>query len=206
MAGPVDSVEGTVLLREVTGEHFDRITLLSPGSGLLPFLQRRSRKSIPGGTLDLFDRIVATLEHKEAGSLRFSREICLLRRRSGLSRHYEGLREACRFARLLLANPVHEDSRQAVDALFDQAIEAWERGDRADIVGLKALFVFARTEGYPVREDWRRRLGDDDRATTARLLNQPTGSLDVEPRTVDSIRRDLEHYLQHFTEIRIDLQ
>lgn len=206
MAGPIESMEGTILLREVTGEHFDHITVLSPGAGLVSFLHRRSRKSGPTGSLDLFDRIAATLERRDSGGLPFSREVRILRRRSGLGEHYEGLREACRFARLLIANPVHDDSREAVGNLLEQALDAWERGDHAAIVAVKCLYVFARTEGYPVREDWRRRLSPENRSTATHVLNQSPRDVDQEPRKVESIRRDLELYLQHFTEIRIDPQ
>ncbi|MEZ5276296.1 MAG: hypothetical protein R3F07_07950 [Opitutaceae bacterium] len=204
MPGAIESIEGTVLLREITGESFDRITVLSPTDGIVTFLHRRSRKSATNSPLDLFDRISVTVELKDAGTLRFSREVRILQRRPGLGHRYEGLSEACRYARLLTVNPVHEDTRKVVADLLNRALDAWERGDRADIVAVKCLFLFARTEGYPVREEWHRLLSHSDRSAATRLLNHRTGEVDLDPSRVGSIRRSLEHYLQYHTEIRID--
>ena len=112
--------------------------------------------------------------------------------------------QACRFARLLTVNPVHEDTCKVVADLLNRSLDAWERGDRADIVAVKCLFLFARTEGYPVREEWHRLLSNNDRNAATRLLNHRTSEVDLAPSKVGSIRRSLEHYLQYHTEIRID--
>lgn len=202
MPGPIETMEGVVLLREASGETWDRITLLSPDTGIVQFLQRRSKKA--GTTiLDLFDRVSVVLERKDGSATRFSREIRIQRRLSGLGQRYDSLREACQFARILMDNPVHEDSRQEVDALLEQALAAWERGDREDIVAFKSLFVFARGEGYAVREDWWQRLPAQERAWSTLLLNRPTREVELERNQVATVRESLEHYLRHFTEIRV---
>ena len=33
-------------------------------------------------------------------------------------------------------------------------MQAWARGDREDVVAFKCLYVFARDEGYAVKEGW----------------------------------------------------
>ena len=202
MAGPIETVEGVVLLRDASGESWDRITLFSPESGIFQFLQRRSKKA---GTsiLDLFDLIAVVLERRDGSLTRFSREIRILRRFTALGHRYASLRESCQFARILMDNPVHEDSRQEVHDLLGQALAAWERGDREDVVAFKSLFVFARGEGYAVREDWWQRLpaGERDRASV--LLNRPTREIELDRDQVATVRKSLEHYLRHFTEIRV---
>lgn len=202
MPGPIETVEGVVLLREASGETWDRITLLSPDTGIVQFLQRRSKKA--GTTiLDLFDRVSLEIERKDGSATRFSREIRILRRLSGLGQRYESLRESCQFARILMDNPVHEDSRHEVHDLLEQALVAWERGDREDIVAFKSLFVFARGEGYAVREDWWQRLPTRERGWGTLLLNRPTCEVELERDQVATVRESLEHYLRHFTEIRV---
>lgn len=202
MPGPIETVEGVVLLRDASGETWDRITLLSPDTGILQFLQRRSKKA--GTTiLDLFDRVSIVIERKDGSATRFSREIRILRRLSGLGQRYESLRESCQFARILMDNPVHEDSRQEVHDLLEQALAAWERGDREDIVAFKSLFVFARGEGYAVREDWWQRLPARERGWATLLLNRPTCEVELDRNPVATVRESLEHYLRHFTEIRV---
>lgn len=202
MPGPVETVEGVVLLRDASGETWDRITLFSPDLGILQFLQRRSKKA---GTsnVDLFDRLSVVLERKDGSTTRFSREIRMLRRLSGLGRRYESLREACQFARILMDNPVHEDSRREVHDLLEQALAAWERGDRDDVIAFKTLFVFARDEGYAVREDWWQRLPPRERAWATCLLNRPTREVELDRDPVATVRESLEHYLRHFTDIRV---
>jgi hypothetical protein len=202
MAGPVETMEGIVLLRDSSGDSWDRVTLFSPENGILPFLQRRSKKA-GTPTLDLFDRIAVVLERRDGSTTRFSREIRVLRRLTGLGLRYDSLRESCQFARFLIDNPVHEESRQEVYDLLEQALAAWERGDREDIVAFKSLFVFARGEGYAVKEDWWQRLPTDERDRATRLLNRPTERVDLDRDVVSDVRRSLEHYLQHFTEIRV---
>lgn len=202
MAGPVETVEGLVLLRDASGETWDRITLFSPESGILSFLQRRSKKT-GAPSLDLFDQVSVVLERKDGSTTRFSREIRILLRRTGLGLRYESLRESCQFARILMDNPVHEDSRRDVHVLLKRALAAWERGDREDIVAFKSLFVFAKGEGYAVREDWWQRLPGRERDLATNLLNRATHEVDLDRKQVATIRQSLEHYLRHFTEIRV---
>lgn len=202
MPGPIETMEGVVLLREASGETWDRITLLSPDTGIVQFLQRRSKKA-GMTTLDLFDRVSVVIERKDGSATRFSREIRILRRLSGLGQRYESLRESCQFARILMDNPVHEDSRHEVHDLLERALTAWERGDREDIVAFKSLFVFARGEGYAVREDWWQRLPARERGWATLLLNRPTCEVELERDQVATVRESLEHYLRHFTEIRV---
>ncbi len=192
-----------MLSRESSGETWARIIVFSPETGIIHFLQRQSQK-VANTTLDLFDRISAELERRDGSATRFSREIQILRRLPGLGRNYESLRESCQFARILMDNPVHDESWQATHDLLEGALKAWERGDRADIVALKSLFVFARGEGYAVREDWWQHLPDQERRQAAHLLNQATRDIEISPDQVAPIRRSLDHYIRHFTEIRLN--
>jgi hypothetical protein len=204
MPGPTLLIDGYVLLREPSGENWVRVTLLSPEAGVVHFLQRFSSRSPSSSPIDLFDRVAATLERKTPSGTWFAREVRVTGWHPGLGRRYPALREACAFARILSSNPVHEDSRKSVFNLLRHGLQAWEKGEREDVVAFKCLYVFARDEGYAVKEDWWPQLPEQDRIRAASLVNLPIQGQEADPEQVASIRKSLEHYLVHFTDIRLE--
>ena len=68
---------------------------------------------------------------------------------------------------------------------------------------LKSLYLFARDEGYPVKQEWLPSLAAADREVAASALNRPVGAQDADPADVARIRRSLEAYLGAHTEIII---
>ena len=206
MPGPTLLIDGYVLRREPTGENWVRVTLLSPEAGVVHFLQRFARRSPSSTPIDLFDRVTATLERKTPSGVWFAREARVTARHPGLGRRYPVLREACAFAWILSSNPVHEDSRESVFKLLGHGLQAWERGEREDVVAFKCLYIFARDEGYAVKEGWWPQLPEQERIRAASLVNLPIQDQETDPEQVASIRRSLEHYLVHFTDIRLESQ
>lgn len=193
----------TVLDRAATGEHWLRLALFSPEAGLLDSLQRLSRRAATTAPpLDLFDEARLTLESRNQGRTWFVREATPLRRRPGLGTSYAALREASRFARVLARNPLHEDSRENVYALLHRALDAWEMAVRPDAIYLKSLFLLARDEGYPVREEWRAQLDAADRAPLDRILREPAAEQTTPPRDVARLASALEEYLRQTTAMR----
>lgn len=188
---------GIVLDRTPTADHWLRLGLFSAEHGLLDVLQRLSRKS-SGATpaLDLFDELRVTLESRNQGRTWFMREAVSLRRRPGLGASYAALREACRFARVLTRNPLHEESREAVYTLLGRALDAWETGARPDAIYFKSLYLFARDEGYPVREEWQRQLDRDDGASVDSILRRSAAAQVTPDRDVARLARALEEYLR----------
>jgi hypothetical protein len=74
---------------------------------------------------------------------------------------------------------------------------------RPDVVHLKSLYLFARDEGYPVKQEWLPSLGPADAATAAAVLNRRVGEQEAALAEVARIRASLEQYLAGNTEIRI---
>ncbi len=173
-----------------------RLTVFSTSEGRLECMQRQSTRPAAGAPpLDLFDLVRAVLETRNQGRTWFIREAMLLRRRAGLGTSYEALTFACRFARLLARTPIHDDSRAAVGALLERALDAWETGTRPDAVYFKSLFLLARDEGYPVREAWLRTLRATDQATAESALRQPASAQTASEPDLRHITRLLEDYL-----------
>jgi len=194
-----------VLDRSTSGENWMRLALFSPEHGVLTALQRQSRRAATAtALLDLFDEVRATLESRNEGRTWFVREAVPLRRRPGLGASYSVLREACRFARVLAHNPLHDDSRAEVYALLHRALDAWETGQRPDAIYSKSLYLYARDEGYPVKEEWRTQLDAADRATLDRILRETAGDQSTPAREVIRLTKALEEYLRQTAAMRFE--
>ena len=168
-------------------------------------LQRLPRKSTPAGvSLDLFDEAALSLESSNQGRSWFVKEARLITRHPGIGASYETLLRASALAELVARNPVHEDSRRGVASLLRSAFAAFAAGGRADIIHFKALYRFARDEGYPLREHWFPTLPSADRTVVATLLNRPLAEQTATGEEVARLERRLAEYLRGHTEIIVD--
>ena len=187
MPGPIHQTEAYVLARDAhTGDHLV-LTCFSPADGLLTALLRATRSQKPDTppAPDLFDRLALSLEHgrgSPSGGPWFVREHRLLLRHAAIGRDYEPLAAASRLARLVVRNPGPEDSRAALDALLGQAFAAFARpGARPDLVYLKSLYLLARDEGLPLKQEWLPSLPPGDRALVAAALSLPADAPGAPP-------------------------
>ncbi len=198
------SADAFVLLKRPPSDSFQGLVLFSGAHGLLQAQQRLPGKSAVSPALDLFDEASLLLESSNQGRTWFVKEAVLIARHASIGRSYEALRLACALGALIARNTVHEESRLAVVALLRQALAAFATGSRPDIAWLKALFVFARDEGYPLKQQWLPTLPADDRAVVIGMLNRPLADQSAEPGAVAKLTRRLEEYLRGHTEILVD--
>ncbi|MBX3751205.1 MAG: hypothetical protein KF897_14055 [Opitutaceae bacterium] len=208
MPGLSLQTEAFVLLKRPPSDRFQGCTVFSPEHGHLQVMQRVAQKTAATqATLDLFDEVALILESSNQGQTWFVKETRLLHRPTGIGRSYEALRQASAFAALIARNRVAEEGRVAVGRLLQQAIAAFATSDRPDLVYFKALYAFARDEGYPVRQQWRPTLPADLRATSDLALRTPLQALapaDVPAARTTLLIRRLEEYLRGHTEVLIE--
>ncbi len=199
------STTAIVLDRAPGGESWTRLLCFSPEHGNLACLQRASRKASPSlAPADLFDELRLSLESRNEGRTWFVREAVPVRKRPGLGGSYETLRHACRLARILAHNPVPEETRGAVHSLLERALTAWESNHRPDAVYFKSLYLLAREEGYPVREQWRPGLEAVDRGRVDAVLRAPVAAQTIDAAELARLTGALETYLREETGIRIE--
>ncbi len=197
--------EGFVLLKRPPAERFQTFTVLSAEHGLLVCLRRlTTRTASPVAALDLFDEAGLFLESSNQGRTWFIREARVLARPETIARNYEALRLASVFTALLARNPVAEEGRAGVCDLLRQTLRAFATTARPDIAYLKALYCFARDEGYPVKQEWWHGLPARDRPVAAELLNQPLAAQTAGLPTVARLTSLLETYLREHTEILLE--
>jgi hypothetical protein len=196
------SAQGILLAREETPGGYERLHLLAAGQGPLKLMRRPSSK--PGATIlpDLFDLASVELESRQGGAW-FVREYTLLRRHTGIGASYPALSAAARWSALVLANAPHMED---CDSLYDislKLLDALERGGHPEAMLLKSLFLFARSEGLPVSEDWYQNLGPEMKAAAAGALNRPASEglpetvAEAVPALADSLTRWMtgEHHI-----------
>ena len=183
---------------------FQTFGLFSAEHGNLVALQRVPRKPSPSRVSpDLFDEVSAMLESSNQGRTWFVKEVRIATRRAGIGSSYDALRFASALVALVGRNPVHEESREGVARMLKTALDAFGAGVRPDIVHLKSLYVFARDEGYPVKQEWLPSLDAADRGAATDILNRRLSDQDAGATLVERIRRSLEAYLGASTEIVI---
>jgi len=197
--------EAIVLLRQPAADRFQQYTVLSGEHGLLRCLRRLSGRAAPAAPpLDLFDEVELDLTSSNQGRTWFVQEARVTARPGAIGRSYETLNLASRFAAILARNPVSAEGRMRAAELARQTFRALAAGARPDIVFFKALYCFARDEGYPVKQEWWQGLPAADRAAAAALLNQPVSAQTAGAAAVAQITRHLEDYLRGHTEILLE--
>ncbi len=151
---------------------------------------------------DLFDRLDAVMETRNEGRTWFLREYVVARRFSGIGNSYRSLRCASRFAALMLKNPIHEEAWSRLFESLEKGFESWEAGAAPEVVYFKMLYLFARDEGFPVREDWWRRLPSRQRAEADQRLHLPLSEQPGSDTAPEKLIENLERWLQGHHEIR----
>lgn len=196
--------DGFVLLKRPAADAFQSFNVFSADEGSLLVLQRIAKKARAiDVTLDLFDEVTLGLESSNQGRTWFIRESRLITRHANLGRSYETLRFASNLAALVARNQVDADSRDAVAHLLRVAFAAFAAGSRPELVYFKSLYVFARDEGYPLKQQWFPTLSPADQATVATLLNRPLAEQAATPEDVARLQNRLEQYLSGHTDIII---
>lgn len=206
MPNPSLHTDAFVLSKRPPTDTFQNYTVFSPEHGTFLILQRISKKSGNANltALDLFDEVSLIIETSNQGQTWFVKESRLLNRHSGIGRSYEALLQASAFAAVIARNHVHEDSREQLGALIRQVFAAFATGTRPDIAHFKALYCFARDEGYPVKQHWLPTLPSVDRTQVAELLNRPLTEQAATATAVKRLHHRLVEYLRAHTEILFD--
>lgn len=191
-----------ILDRAVHGEKFWRVSAISADEGVFSCLLRLSSKKTGTVVPDLFDEADLRFDRQKAGTdaPRFVREYTLRARRTGISGNYSALVFASRFAAVLAKNAVPPDARAAVFKLCGIAIDAFADKPRCDATYFKSLWVLARENGLPVREDWFNGLSFGDKALVSETLHSPLDALSVPENEVSRLISRIEFWLSRENE------
>lgn len=194
-----------VLKLTPTGETFTQVRLLSPERGLLSVL-KRNRSKANGYSVDLFDQGEAHIDFKagESSNNGFLTEFSVSTKRNGIGKSYHALQAASWLSGLLLANPLHDDElAEETHRLAARSLDSLSDGAPPQALLLKALYVYARDEGYPVLVDWAQKLKPALSSRVTTILNTPLKDINLSKEDQQSSFASLARYVEHNTHIRL---
>lgn len=197
------STEGLILDKNTSGESHWRYTLFSPQHGRILCLQRKSRKPKQQTTIDLFDIGQFQLELPDQGTATFIKDFQLIHRFSQLGKSYSALTRASEFAHIVSNNLQHAEHFTTLYQLCQRTLSALEEAHHPTATLIKSLYLFARDEGYPIKEDWYTHLPTDEQKCAALIINTPLAKLDLNESLAQTILKQLQTWLKTHTDILI---
>ena len=204
MASPTRTLQGVVLSREESGEGSLRIRVFSSDEGLVLVYKRLASKRASGSLPDLFDEVELRLSRPRTGSdsVSFVSEWRPLTRRPELARGQSRLETASALSLLYQRNGAHLTEPAPAAKLLADALDSLVAGYSPVAVYLKALYRFARVEGFPVKEAWWQSLSLVQKQNAAEILNIPLRDLVQENYATEEILESLKLWLNAETELR----
>jgi hypothetical protein len=201
MVRPAQTIEGIVLSRVETGENHLRLSVFCGSEGLQVALLRKSRGKSPSPP-DLFDQAELVLQTTQTTGLPFIRESRVLAKRRELALRHSRFKVASDLALLYLHNGRHLLEPKPLFNLLEIALSTLCEGGNPEGVFFKALFLFARNEGLPVKESWLPGLTKSDRSIARFALDHPVGVEGKASSELVSLIESLRLWLNSETELR----
>src|SRR5690606_5619767 len=149
---------------------------------------------------DLFDEIEAVIDYGKANGPGFLKDFTVAASAETLARKYDNFTHACQFCRVLADNLNHFADFAAAYELLHNSLGAWIKLDRGEIVHFKSLYLLARGEGYPVKEQWWHSLHREDQHNVATLLKTPTEEILLPKAVVTRHLNNLRFWLAVHTD------
>lgn len=176
------------------------IALLEEDGRLTRLKYRLSRKTVGAQPPpDLFSIIAVTTEVSRFGV--YAKETVVEAPSPSLS--YEALRAASELAGLLEANGEADHPDHVLPEILSQALPWWVQGKPPNLVLLKAIYLFAKMEGYPVAAEWRANLPPAEReAANALLGHDLSGDQPVALEPLPGLLARLALWIEHATDLR----
>lgn len=202
--GSMDTFEatGVVLQREPRGEQQVLLGVLTSEHGWVSRLKRLPAKANRASTSDVPD-VFDTGEVQWQETRPFFATYRCLTRRPEIARHYRALVEASAWARFLALNAPHMPPDAAMVALTIRALDAFGTGQAPVVVHLKALFRFAREQGYAVQEGWLGSRPAAEQQAVTQILMTPLAKLpDGAAAAAAPVLASLQRWLAAETDFR----
>lgn len=194
--------QGCLLRKAESGEsHFLLVFFLRERGLRMTLMRKRSRSTQLAHEPDLFDSGDLVIEQKGESKPAFLKEFTPKLRFTDIARQYTALKAASRLTRFYEKNLFHMEHFETAWELLHTALDSFSKNNQPGITYLKALYVFAKSEGYPVREEWLGNQSPDNRSHINAIMRQPVGSIELESGQVDHWIRNLETYFMQSTDL-----
>jgi hypothetical protein len=194
--------QGCLLRKAESGEnHFLLVFFLREHGLRMALMRKRSRSSPLAHDPDLFDSGDLIIEQKGENKPAFLKEFTPNMRFTEIARQYKAFLAASRLTRFYEKNLFHMEHFEAAWDLLHTAMDSFSKNRQPAVTYLKALYVFAKSEGYPVREEWFGSLSPDNRSLVDAIMKQPVDAVELESADVDYWIHNLEAYFMQSTDL-----
>ncbi|MBR4597991.1 MAG: hypothetical protein IKO42_06335 [Opitutales bacterium] len=184
----LERITGIVLDKALRGESGVLFAVFSAELGLCRLYKRVSQKKtvqLP----DFFDAISAEAEKSKTGGMYFLRDFENIASHPRIAEDYGAFSDASEIAKCALKNAAYLERFAEMHALLQAAFAAINSGANSACVRVKFMYVFARGEGYPIKEDFAASLNAQEFSLLKKILNTPAAELGAE---VEGARELLE--------------
>ena len=195
---------GCLLRKADSGENHILLALFLRETGLKYALARKFAKAQAGHLLpDLFEFGDFVIEQKDPARPAFLKDYQPALRFPEIARDYQRLKAASQLARFFERNLLHMESFASAWQLLRRTLEAIAVQPLPDAALLKALFLMARDEGYPVVSNWLHHKPEAERNAIASVLRNPLADLagSVDPKLPETWVADLYRFLEYHTDL-----
>jgi hypothetical protein len=194
--------EGCLLRKADSGENHTLMVFFLRENGLKYTLCRR--RAGPDTSIhipDLFETGEATMEQKDTSRPSFLKEFTPHQHFPEIARHYKTFKAASLLAQFYEKNLYHMEHFSAAWDLLQTALGSFAAKHQPEATQLKALFVFARLEGYPVQAQWLGSKKPAERASLSALLSKPVGVEAIDHVKAGEWIQDLNRFFQRETDL-----
>ena len=195
----------TILKITQTSEHFLKLDYISPSQGLTYGLLRKSKKNNNSPHADIFDTAEILSETANHSKQKFLKNYSPIQKRSDIGGNYQQLYYACHFVNFLLDNVGNIPDPSDLYTLTTQTLDAFEKKFRPEIILLKALYCFLKTEGFPIDSGWWKSLTKENQSHAKMLLTTPLAEFEDSPflESAISLHKLLCQWAHRETELKI---
>ncbi len=173
MTREIDISLATILNKEARGESSLYISAFSDTLGLFAIMKRASSKGT-SRLPDIFDDITGNATSKTSDSVKFLGEFEILESRRGIALNYDAFSQASAICKCLLRNGRHLENSAEISQILRRALDTIAKGAPAKIARLKFMYLLAKNEGYPVKEDFYASLSNERANLFANIIKTPT--------------------------------
>jgi recombinational DNA repair protein (RecF pathway) len=194
--------QASLLRKSDSGENHLLLVFFLREEGLKSALARKRSKASAGQTIpDMFETGELILEQKDPSKPAFLKDFSSVRQYSQIALRYQRLKNASSLTRFYERNLIHMEHFTSAWELLHGSLEAFSQKDPSELVLFKALFLFARMEGYPVSQHWLDQLNKDDSSKIRIVLQQPVEECTESISQLNNWLQSLYTYFQQDTDL-----
>lgn len=195
-----EEISGIILEKRPIGETGMLFFLFSKDKGLVALHKRVSSKKA-SALPDIFNEICAQTTKAKTGELLFLGEFEILKQYASLAKNYENFNAACELSKFIQKNIRYLDEFSQPYKTFEAALESLQTNANSSIIKIKFLYLFAKMEGFPIKEAFAKNLNSSTFAILSQILSTPALECNFNKQQVSKILENLEIWIYNNTDI-----